>query len=134
MPRATTSVKETFKKELKTLPKTDKEEAGWVELKKLTYGQILERRDMATKMSINMPRSGNRDQDMQALMDIAQSRVAEYEFKHSIVKHNLEDENGNLLDFGIPGTVERLDPAVGAEIQDLIEDLNDFESDLTGKG
>lgn len=133
MPRATASQTDTIRYELKSLPASENEEAGFVELRKLSYGQILERRDMAGKMVVNMPSTGRRDEDMKAAVDLAQQTATAYEFKHCIVSHNLEDDNGNLLNFGDSRTIAMLDPSVGQEIAQLIDDLNDFEADLSGK-
>ena len=52
MPRATVDVTSTTRFELESLPKTEDDEAGFVELRKLSYGQILERRDMGAKIAV----------------------------------------------------------------------------------
>lgn len=133
MPRATIDTTDTIRTELKSLPAQGDEEAGFVELRKLSYGQILARRDMATQMSIGGFDGKSKDDDVSAAIDIIQKAVTEFEFKHCIVGHNLEDSNGTLLNFGNPKNVTELDPVVGQEIAELIDDLNKWDSDLTGK-
>lgn len=133
MPRATIDTTETERFELKSLPASGDEEAGFVELRKLSYGQILARRDMATKMAIEGVGSNTREDDIRVTTDIIQKVVTEFEYKNCIVKHNLEDANGKLLNFGNPASVANLDPKVGQEISDLIDKLNQWDSSLSGK-
>ncbi len=132
MPRATINVEATERFELKSLPAKGDEEAGYVELRKLSYGQILERRDMGAKLAIE-GLSDNRQEDLKVTTEMIQQKVTEFEFKHSIVSHNLEDENGKNLNFNNPISVLALDPQVGQEIDDLITELNVWDTDLTGK-
>ncbi len=132
MPRATINVEATQRFELESLPKTQDEEGGYVELKKLAYGQILERRDMGAKLAIE-GLSDNRQEDLRVTTEMIQQKVTEFEFKHSIVSHNLEDEHGTILNFHNPSSVLALDPQVGQEIDDLITELNIWEVDLQGK-
>lgn len=133
MPRATIDISDTTRFELKSLPEADGEDAGFVELRKLSYGQILARRDMATSMSIGGIDSRGKDEDIKAAIDIIQKAVTEFEFKNCIAKHNLEDANGLLLNFGNPKSVAELDPKVGQEIGELIDDLNQWDADTLGK-
>jgi len=106
MPRATTDTTTTERFDLKSLPARDGEEGGWVELRKLTYGQILERRDMGAKMAIENigGRGSNREEDMKVTTEIIQRKVAEFEFKKSIVDHNLEGNDGKHMNFGDLGS------------------------------
>jgi len=134
MPRATIDTTATERFVLKSLPAAGNEEAGWVELVKLSYGQILARRDMAMRMGIEgIGDSKKKDEDIKVTTDIIQKAVTEYEYKHSIVDHNLEDANGNKLNFGNPLSVQNLNPQVGQEVSDLIDQLNQWDSDLQGK-
>jgi hypothetical protein len=48
----------------------------------------------------------------------------QFEFSNCIVDHNLEDEHGVKLDFTNPMTLSVLDPKVGEEIEQYIEELN----------
>ena len=134
MPRATIDTGETQREELKSLPKTEDDEAGFVELKKLSYGQILKRRDMGAKIAIEgLGDSRTKEEDLKVTTEMIQEAVTEFEFKHCIVTHNLEDEHGTLLNFSNPNMVHSLDPQVGQEIAELIDDLNQWDSDLRGK-
>jgi len=130
MPRATIDSTVTERFELKSLPADGDEEAGYVELKKLSYGQILARRDMATKMAIEGVGGNSKEEDIKVTTDIIQKVVTEFEYKHCIVKHNLEDAVGKLLNFSDPRSVTNLDPRVGQEISQLIDDLNQWDADL----
>ncbi len=134
MPRATINTVETQRFDLKSLPKTEDEEAGFVELRKLAYGQILERRDMGAKIAIEgLGDSRSKEEDLKVTTEMIQKAVTEFEFKHGIATHNLEDEHGTLLNFSNPNTVHALDPQVGQEISELIDEMNQWDSDLRGK-
>ena len=78
MPKATVS-QETVRKDLKSC------EGGFVVLKKLPFGLLLERRDNASKLSMH----GGDDKVDIALM---QRWSRQFEFGHCIIDHNLEDE------------------------------------------
>lgn len=135
MPRATIDTGETQREELKSLPKTEDDEAGFVELKKLSYGQILKRRDMGAKIAIEgLTDRQARDEDLKVTTEMIQKAVTEFEFKNCIVSHNLEDETGTLLNFANPQAVHGLDPQIGQEIGQLIDDMNQWDADLLGKG
>ncbi len=134
MPRATIDTTVTERFELKSLPASGDEEAGWIELRKLSYGQILHRRDMATKMAIEgIGDSKGRGDDIKVTTDLIQKIVTEFEYKNCIVDHNLEDANGKKLNFSNPANVQDLDPKVGQEIGNLIDDMNQWDTDLQGK-
>lgn len=115
MPRATASVEETTRVELKTCP------GGFVELRKMTYGQILHRRSMSANMKIE---TGGKGKDLAGELALMNRKVTEYEFANCIVTHNLEDETGRTLDFNNPRDIEKLDPKVGAEIDQAITEMN----------
>lgn len=100
-------------------------EGGWVELKPLPYGQLIERRDKASRMSMAAGGKGNTDTRMDIDMLQAQSRI--FEFQHCVVDHNLSDDHGTKLNFSNPSTLGILDPKVGQEVEQLIDDLNQLE-------
>ena len=118
MPRATVST-DTEKFDLKSCP------GGWVELSRLTYGQLIERREMAADMKI----SGGGGQNVEGSIKQMQARVTDFEFKHCITSHNLEDADGELLNFKLAGIWATLDPRIGDEISTLIDNMNQFEAD-----
>lgn len=105
------------------------QEGAWVMLKPLPYGELLERRDKASRMS--MEAGGNRrskKQDTSRLdIDMMQQQTRIYEFSHCIVDHNLGDDKGNKLNFTNASTLNILDPKTGQEIEDLIDKLNELE-------
>ncbi len=111
MPRATYDATKTWKFDLETL------EGGFVELRKLSFGQTKERVELASRMAMT-------EQSRAVAVELMQKVVAEYEFKHTIVDHNLEDDTGQKLDFSKAGIVGSLDPAVGDEIDELIMKVN----------
>jgi hypothetical protein len=128
MPRATADLTATQRFDLKSCPD------GFVELRKLTYGEFTERQGIAMKMQAETSASGRQVRDTSATMVLAAAKVAEYELSHTVVDHNLEDENGNKLDFKKPSDVRRLDPQVGNEIGEYIDQMNQFLSDGQAQG
>jgi hypothetical protein len=65
-------------------------------------------------------------------MKTANQRVTEFEFGTCIAEHNLEDENGNLLDFKRPAHVAILDSRVGDEIAEAIDKMHSLEDETAG--
>lgn len=110
MPKATVS-QETVKKDLKTC------EGGFVTLKQLPFGRLLERRDNASKLSME----GKSDKVDIAMM---QRWSRQFEFMHCIVDHNLEDDNGVKLDFNNEMSIYALDPRIGQEIEKYLDEMN----------
>ena len=123
MPRATVS-RETVKRDLNSCP------GGWVELRTLSYYEMMHRRDISGRMYQEQSKS-KKDSSRQ-MFEIMNVAVMEYEFKNCIVDHNLEDEKGVLLDFRNSLSFHALDPKIGAEIGRYIDELNqeDTEEDL----
>jgi hypothetical protein len=124
MPIATANLGATERKDLKTL------EGAFVVLRRMTYGQVVERRAM-TKLSVT---ANSRDKrSIQGEMAMANKEVARYEFKHCVVDHNLEKDLGNdqtaKLDFNSSVDFDSLDPRVGQEIEKYIGEMNNFEDD-----
>lgn len=119
MPRATVST-EAVRIDLKTCPPD-----GYVILKRMAYGEWLHRQDIAFGMQIEM--ADKKNSSKKADIDIANKVVAEFEFGKCIVDHNLEDENGNKLNFQAIGTLDRLDPTIGSEIGAAINELHEVD-------
>jgi hypothetical protein len=118
MPRATVNVEETEHVELKSLP------GGYVTLRRLSYGQLLHRRAMASSMRMEA-----QGKNFAAEMQMVNESVTVYEFANCIIEHNLEDENGKTLNFKNAADIRRLDPRIGEEIDQHISKLNNFEED-----
>lgn len=112
MPKATVT-KEPQRYDINSLP------GAWVKLVPLSYGQVLARREMATKMSGGMT-------DNTVDIDLIQQKTREFDFEHCIVDHNLyhDEAESEKMEFGNPLTLVELDPKVGQEIENLIDDLN----------
>lgn len=122
MPRATVS-QETVRKDLKTL------EGGFVELKQLSYDQILERRDKAMKMSMEQKPGRKKDESTKIDFESAMQWDRFFAFSNCIIEHNLENDEGKPLDFSNRMTLKILDPKVGSEIEKYIEEMNEDEDD-----
>lgn len=117
MPKATVS-HAGVRHELKSCPPD-----GYVELRQLSYDEILARRDGITNMSIE------RDDTETVNINTMQRWAREFDFRNCIRDHNLEDDNGQPLDFTKSHTFKVLDPKVGMEIEALIDELNGEEDD-----
>ena len=121
MPKATVS-QDTTHVDLRTCP------GGFVKLRQLPYAEMLARRDIITKMSLeSVPASlgaEQKDEIQRAHIEMANLESNRFTFRHCIVEHNLEDDNGKLLDFKDRRTLERLDPKIGMEIEEAIDKLN----------
>lgn len=123
MPKATTNINDTERKDLKTCPPD-----GFVVLRRLSYGEMIERRSLSGKLNLNAtPGKGGKNQDVQAFIQMANRLVTEFEFRNCIVDHNLEDENGTPLDFRKPTTLSQLDPRIGDEISQYIDTMNQYD-------
>ena len=120
MPVATTSPEETQRHDLKSL------DGAFVELRTMTYGEWLHRRDMATKMAIE---GDPRKRDSKVTIDAIQTETTLFEFSKCIVDHNLTDAQDKLLELGNKKDFSQLHPKIGEEIQGLISDMNVWESD-----
>lgn len=119
MPNAVASLENTQRFELKSCP------GGFVELRRMTYGQSVQRRAMM-KMTVD---AGSKSKDFKGELAMASLDISKFEFRACIVDHNLEDENGNKLNLSQELDFARLDPRVGQEIDKRISEMNNFEDD-----
>jgi hypothetical protein len=119
VPKATVDTEEVLKVELVTCP------GAYVGLRRLPYGQWLKRQEMALQMKIT---GGTAGKEAGGELAMASRRVTEFEFQQCIVDHNLEDANGEPLDFRKAATLDVLDPKIGTEIGDHISQLHEFDS------
>lgn len=119
MPRATVNINETQRFDLKTCPE------GYVTLRRLSYGQKLQRQAMAGRMKFTA--SGGKD--FEGEMALAQEQVSLFEFANCIVDHNLTDEDDKPLDFKNPLHVKMIEGRIGEEIDSYISKMNNFEED-----
>jgi len=131
---------------LTTLPALGDEEEGFVELRRLTFGEKLSKDAEAMKMRFGMSKAAQGDID--AEVSLISEFVTYLEFAKCIINHNLtapvnpKDPKGaqRPLNFKIQADVQCLDPRVGDEISTIIGEMNDFEKaaktsavDSTGK-
>lgn len=113
MPRATVS-RNNERFELKSCPE------GFVVIRRMTYGEKLNRQDDMMNM-----RSSTDDKMMQ--IQLMNKKVALQDFSNLVVEHNLTDDDDRLLNFKNAQDVLQLDPRVGDEIGQLMDQLNSFE-------
>jgi len=118
-----TVTQEPIRRELKTLPPD-----GFVLLRQLPYWDVLERRDQGSKaiMEQQQRKPGQKaaDSDTKMVIETYQTWERAYTFKNCILDHNITDSNGVALDFNNPNTLRMLNPKVGIEIEQLIDELN----------
>lgn len=120
MPKATASIAEPEHHDLKTLPE------GYVVLRRLTYGQKLERKAMA---SVASAETGGRGKNMKLQMAMVNEQATLYDFTHCLVDHNLEGDDGQKLNLADVTVIKSLDPRIGDEIEQLMDRMNNFEED-----
>jgi len=120
MPRATNDITQVDRHDLKTC------EGGYVELRRMTYGQYLHRSGMAMDMQMRGEKGGR---NSVVDIDLGQEKVTEYEFGICIAAHNLTDDQDVPLDFKKAAHVHLLDARVGQEIGDLINKMNTFDEE-----
>ena len=121
MPRAVVQ-RETVKRELKSV------EGGWVELIQLPYYEMLQRRDNAMKMSMELNPNLGEDDIRRLDLGFANEWTTQFDFANCIADHNLTDDQDHKLDFKNALVFQILDPRVGLEIEKLITELNQEES------
>jgi len=64
------------------------------------------------------------EETRRAELEVLNVKLMEWEFSKCIVDHNLEDDDGNKLDFSNSMSYDILDPKIGAEINEYIDDMN----------
>ena len=121
MPRATVDASSTTKFDLKSL------EGAYVVMRKQTYGERQRRADIVTR--VTMQAADTRGTPDVMHMDIRNLDVTLFDYRTSIIEHNLEDADGRNLDFKRTEDLENLDPQVGDEIETLIRDMNRFDQE-----
>lgn len=122
MPRATAN-QETRREDLKTL------EGGFVEIRRLSFGERLAVRSMLAKMKMGNAEGKAKDVSIEAAMD--HGAVQFFKFANAIVDHNLEDHLGRKLNLKSRKDFDSLDESVGYEIENLIDQIDpDVEAEL----
>jgi len=118
MPFAGTSI-EVSRHELKSLP------GAWVDVRRMTYGQKLERQNML-KLGIEM---NSRSKDVKGELAMANKEATYLDFKNCVVDHNLfkDEAETQKINFASRMDVDLLNPRVGEEIDRILNELNNFE-------
>jgi hypothetical protein len=131
MPIATTSdAPEHF--DLKSLP------GAFVIIRRMNHGERMTRQSLLNKAKMSGKR-GRKDFDLE--IDVVNDRVTLWEWQNLIVDHNLEYlENSNdpesvrKLDFKNPEHVRRVDGKVAEEVNQYLNDTNNFDDEDTDQG
>ena len=125
MPQATVSQDKT-RRELRSCPPD-----GFVELRTLSFHEMNTRSDIASRMYSEQKPNVKKPKEevVRGYLEIMNVAVTEFEFRNCITDHNLEDENGNPIDFTRPMQAWRLDPKIGQEIGKYIDELNNFDDE-----
>lgn len=121
MPVATVNLEPEAPKPLKTAPPD-----GYVTLRRMSYGQKLDRMKHVGKLSVDMR---GRGKGTKGEMEMLQKASTIYDFRACIVDHNLTDPSGRKLNLSNERDIDSLDPRVGEEIGTLIDELNNFETE-----
>lgn len=116
MPRATVDASSTTKFDLKSLP------GAYVVMRKQTYGERQRRADIVTRVTMQAADTRGTPDIMH--MDMRNLDVTLFDFRSSIIEHNLEDSDSRTLNFQNTADLENLDPQVGDEVETLIRDMN----------
>jgi hypothetical protein len=129
-----TASQDTIRHDLKSLA------GGYVEAKRLTYGQKIHRKSMSTMKMV----SAGKSDDFEGEMKLANEEATLYDFQHCIVEHNLEEElpvaavsgpegpdspNMRKLDMSNIQDIRKLDPRVGEEIETFLNEINNYDED-----
>ena len=141
-----TASAETIHHDLKSLP------GGWVEARRLTYGEKIQRRAMVSNMKIKMQdrKKKGGDDTTEGEMNLVNELATHFDFQKCIIEHNLEaeitgpqlvegDPDGTppaqtrKLDLTQPSDIKKLDPRVGEEIDTWLSELNNFDEDDEGE-
>jgi hypothetical protein len=129
MPVAVVDPEAYERRDLKSL------EGAYIMVRPLPHGLVLRRRDKQSKMFVesNMGTQGHRKPQSEVgnrlEIETMNEWATAYDYQYCIGDHNLEDRSGNKLDLGSQLVLQTLDPKVGAEIDTILSELNDFTED-----
>ena len=125
MPNATANVQETIRLDLKSLP------GGYVEAKRLTYGEKIQRRAMTAGLKIQGGKK--KTDDFMGEMQLITEESTIFDFAHCIVDHNLYKDDDEQVPFDLTKKtdVRMLDPRIGEEIDNWLSEINNFEDEDT---
>ena len=125
MPKATVNT-DTERYDLQTV------EGGFVQLRRMSYGQKQQRQDIAMRLAIESTGKGSKKTE-RGLVEMSAEAIAQFEFNACVVDHNLyaDDAESIKLNLSRREDIARLDPRIGEEISTLIDKLNNFEQEDT---
>ena len=138
MPIVTIDPNEYQRFELKSAPadpNDPNDEQGYIFLRPLPYGHKLSRRSKATRMMMRSQPTQSRKQAAQQESVFEVESMDEwavaFDFEYCVGKHNLKARDGQLIDFqkNTRMKIKMLDPRVGSEIEQLIDNLNNAEDE-----
>src|SRR5258706_2828939 len=94
---------------------------GYVIVRRMNYGEKLLRSNMAAKFLMS---GSTKDKEFAGELDMQTEEVAYWDFANLVVEHNVQDEDGRVLNFKNKIDVKKLDGAVGEEIGRIIDEFN----------
>jgi hypothetical protein len=97
---------------------------GYVIVRRMNYGEELQRTEMATKFTLGGGGSSVDKDNFSGALDINTTAVALWDFANLIIDHNITDDTDTPLNFKNPRDVKRLDSTVGKEIGAAIDEWN----------
>lgn len=87
---------------------------------------------MTGSMKVNASKG---QKDFAGEMQLINEKATVFDFQHCIVDHNLtKDDEGTPLDFRQLMDIRSLDPRVGEEIDNILNELNNFDEDDEASG
>lgn len=117
MPIVTVDPSVYERRELKSAPPD-----GYICVRPLPYGMKLTRSDRAMVMQMKIdPRKGRADT---ATLESYSEEVTASDFAYCIGEHNLQNADGTLVDFANSLSLKLLDPRVGDEISQILNEIN----------
>lgn len=111
-------------------PNIPGDEDGYIMARPLPYGMKLDRRDKALEMSMEQKvgqgrKSRRQNEEVQKIdLKTMNAWAMQHDMAYCITDHNITDVNGVKLDFANPMTMKILDPRIGAEIEEILSELN----------
>lgn len=117
---------------------------GFVKARPLSYDEMLTRRDLAAKFIYRQkdavgksasngigakPNKTQEADDVEMMMESANSVVQRFQFSNQILDHNLEFSGGVRINFANPAHLKRVPPKLGTEIEKILDKLNQEEDE-----
>jgi hypothetical protein len=123
MPRATVAA-EPKRFDLKSCPPD-----GYVLIREMSYGERMVRNAKQGKMKVL-----KKNADHIGEVEMALAELSKWDMSNLVVEHNLQDDDGQLLDLSSDRDLRKLSSRIGEEIGKYIDELNNFDDEEDGKG